>query len=65
MNITLDSDTADRITRLTLTEHIELVKDNISMLARADCLDPHKKEDLNDDIVLLASLERVARYFGS
>ena len=65
MDIKLDSDTADRITRSTLLEHIALVKQQISELTNIPDLTSCQQEDLGYDVALLASLERVVRYFGA
>jgi hypothetical protein len=62
-NVTLDSETADRITAATIKDHIKLVNANVRRLKAQKKLAPAQLEDLVNDIQILDALKTVHWYF--
>ena len=64
MKLDLDDEITDAIVCATLKEHMKYIKKNIKELKKKPKLESYQKEDLGNDVKILANMEEVFNYFG-
>lgn len=61
--MTIDWDTADRITLACLVEHYKMNENGISVLEKKGDLEPYQQSDLDDSYAYRNHFKKIIRYF--
>jgi len=64
MNVEIDPDTADGITRCSLKQSIAYLREDITSLKKKKKKEYYQKHELGDLIITLDALEKVFDYYG-
>lgn len=64
MKVEIDPDTADGITRCSLKQSIEYLREDITSLKKKKKIEDYQKRELAELIVTLDAMEKVFDYYG-
>ena len=64
MKVEIDPDTADGITRCSLKQSIEYLREDIASLKKKKKIEDYQKRELAELVVALDAMEKVFDYYG-